>query len=65
MHLLRCPGYAEWKKANNISAEGREQSNLLKFKALIDKEKRKRIDTKIARAIYVTSKPFILFEDPV
>src|SRR6516162_4326421 len=65
MHLLRCPGYLEWKKANNVPTEKGEQTNLLKFKAPMDPAKKDRIDAKIAHAIYVTGKPFTLFEDPV
>jgi hypothetical protein len=65
MHLLRCPGYLEWKMANKVPTEKGEQTNLLKFKTLMDPVKKDRIDAKIAHAIYVTGRPFTLFEDPV
>ena len=65
IHLLWCPGYLEWKQVNNGPVEKEVQENLFKFKTQMDPQKKARIDRKIAHAIYVSSKPFTLFEDQV
>jgi hypothetical protein len=65
IHLLRCPRYLEWKRVNKNPAEKEVQENLFKFKTQMDPQRKARIDQKIAYAIYVSGKPFTLFEDQV
>jgi hypothetical protein len=63
-HLQKCPRYSQWKEANNVFAAREAQLNLNRFRTLIDPICKARINKKIAYAIYVTGKPFTLFNDP-